>query len=463
MVDYLVSTLKFYGDREILLEGSKRIMSSQFIADIERSCSFWKHSFAGGGHHIGIVAENSYLWLVQCMGIIASGNTVVAFNYNLGEEELIDFIELSDTEIALCDDGMLHEYTTCGERISFLELSQAFCEIPVSFTKRSEDDVIMMYFSSGTSGKSKIVQLRNKGMMIYGDYYLNVNERGSKTVLIALPLHHVGGIFNSYDELLFGNRIVISSAKYLLRDLRRIKVTKIVLVPSMLRNIFTQIQKGNLSKEQLSGVKEIYYLGAPLFPGMYDKVRQLGMRLQANYGLTEVTRGISGAGPYRENSVGRVEPYAKVKIEEGEILAGGEGMMLGYYRNPVETNKVCQNGWLHTGDMGRMDEDGYLYITGRKKNIIILANGDNVSPEELEDKLYGCPLISECRVYGSDDKITAEIYTCPDEKKFEERKSQIENYIKKLNTTLPTMKRIGQIYIKESELSKTAMGKIKRN
>ncbi len=156
------------------------------------------------------------------------------------------------------------------------------------------------------------------------------------------------------------------------------------------------------------------------------------------------------------SSVGSPYDDADVRIVDDEIVIRHWGNMLGYYENEEETQKIIRDGVIYTGDLGYMDEDGYLYITGRKKNLIILSSGENVSPEELERLLYECKAVKECRAYEKNDRIAVAIYA------EEASHESIREFIAELNKTLPIYKRIYGIDFQTEELEKTASGKIKR-
>lgn len=466
MIRYLISRLEKYGDKVVVEDGTsaaaKEITARQMTEDVGRICFFWKQYFKEPGHHVGIMAENSYHWLIQCIGIIASGNVAVLYNHNLSEEGLLDFILQSDTEVALCDDGMLSEYERCRAKIPFIELSSACHQERMPFADREDAEVIMMLFSSGTSGKSKIVQITNKNARICMEHLCAGEMDGRKTILMPVPLYHIVGIMFSYITLAEGNRIVISSAKYLMRSIKKGNITRAYLVPSMLQMFLRQVRKGEIKTEQIEKLNEIHSFGASLLPGMDRQLSDMGIRVSVFYGLTEACAMISGYGEYRAGAAGKPAPFVEIRLEDGEIVVQGDNIMKGYYGNQEETEKVCKNGWFYTGDLGKIDEDGYLYICGRKKNVIILPNGENVSPEEIEERLYRCPLITECRVFAGGHSIQAEIYSSGEHPDFTERKAEIERFVKEMNVNLPLTHRLREIYISETELGKTATGKIKR-
>ena len=471
MIRLLASALKKNEDKPVLQSGGRgmELTGKQLLREIGRSFGFWKRFFADSGHHIGILAENSADWLIQFFGIIASGNLAVAYGVNDSDDEIRRRIRCSDTEVMLCDDGMISEYEAEQSGILFLEMSRAYAKEAEDFAVRGEEEEVMLLFSSGTGGRSKIVPLTNGNLLAFasclrgssGSHEETESGKSEDAVLIPVPLYHISGIFNSYYELLKGNTLIISSPKYLCRDIVSSSVTKAVLVPSMLKLLAEREVKDAALGRQVKQIREVICLGAALPFGLAEFLKNLGICITIYYGLTETAGIVSGLGDYRDGASGKIVPYMDVRFQDGEILLKGPNVMHGYYKNPEETTGVLKNGWLHTGDLAEI-RDGWLYIRGRKKNIIILDNGENVSPEELEEKLYACPFVTECLVSEKEGQITAEIYSAGKDMDYEERKRRIDHYVKQMNQKLPTTHRITRVQIRQKELEKTATGKIKR-
>lgn len=211
----------------------------------------------------------------------------------------------------------------------------------------------------------------------------------------------------------------------------------------------------------------IYSGGAYLNPALIDEFAQYGIELIQGYGMTEFSPRIAAnvRGYVKKESVGVVIPGGEVKIEDGEILVKGKSRMIGYYKDEEETSKALSGEWLRTGDLGYIDEDNFIFITGRKKNLIILANGENVSPEELENKYNGWLLAKELMVYSEDGKIIAEMFQNEDLVKLKGITNVEEVFAKKtdeINAELPLYKRIVKTIVRSSEFDKTVSGKIKR-
>ena len=218
--------------------------------------------------------------------------------------------------------------------------------------------------------------------------------------------------------------------------------------------------------------------GAYIEPELIREFAVWGINIVQGYGITECSPIVScNTDRYKKlESVGKVFPGCEAKIIDGEIWVKGAIVMREYYHDPEATAEVFSDEWFRTGDLGRIDEDGFLYLTGRKKNLIILANGENVSPEELERKLSQIPGVEEVLVSDMGGVIGAEIYAGdnnlrawnlenPSGDLQEEQKQirhRIEEEIKKLNLTLPAYQRIAKVVFRNTEFEKTATKKIKR-
>lgn len=194
----------------------------------------------------------------------------------------------------------------------------------------------------------------------------------------------------------------------------------------------------------------------------------IGIPIAQGYGMTECSPRIS-TGNFRDIStkgdVGKIVNGCTVKIADGEILVKSKSVMQGYYKYPEATQEALDaEGWLHTGDLGYVDEDNRLYITGRKKNLIILSNGENVSPEELENKFASVDLALEVLIYAEDGFITAEIFPNMDVcDSMDDAAEKLKEIIKEINLTLSSSKTIRRLRLRENEFDKTTSKKIKRN
>lgn len=224
------------------------------------------------------------------------------------------------------------------------------------------------------------------------------------------------------------------------------------------RKLFYQIL------EKLGGNLRIMVVGgAYIEPKLIKDFETWGITIVQGYGITECAPVIScNTDRYKKyDSVGKIVTGSSVKIVENEIWVQGPIVMKGYYNNPQETETVFADGWFKTGDLGYLDQEGFLYITGRKKNLIILPNGENVSPEELEQKVMRISYVKEVIVSQKDGQICAEVYL--DKEVEVEAENKIHSDIMLMNKSLPNYKKIGKVLIREEEFEKTTTRKIKRN
>lgn len=380
-------------------------------------------------------------------------------------------------------------------------------------------------FTSGTTGTSKGVMLSQDNLLYCMHASANMVNFSDKDVLFSvLPLHHTYEMScGILTPLMLGITVCFNnSLKYFMKNVNIFKPTGMVLVPlfvtTIYKKIMEEIQKKNKEKlfkgavavtknlrrvgldvrsiafaeirKALGGnLKKIICGGAALDPDYVDRFDEFGINISVGYGITECSPLVS-VNPYfrrKRGSVGIPVKNSIVKIiiedendneidaetgEIGEICVKGPQVMLGYYKNPEATAATfTQEGFFKTGDYGYIDEEGYLYITGRKKNIIVLPNGKNVYPEEIEEYLYKLDVISECVVVGRESGtgevvLTAIIY--PDYSKFEgcdqnEIIERMKAEVLKVNKQLPIFKQIRNIELKKSEFEKTSSKKIIRH
>lgn len=425
-------------------------------------------------------------------------------------------IVLSDNPDPLDADSGVFTYRGLAAYGHKLKLEKTTPVIPVE-----PDKMCALIFTSGTTGTSKGVMLSQRNITFNVTQSAKLVDLNSDDVLVSvLPLFHTyemtAGIML---PLLHGATICINdSITNALRDFKHYSPTMLALVPLFVSTIYKRIldsaEKKGAAKSLAAAIRASKYArlvgidlrrrlfgeilsafggkirtivcgGAALNPALVARFDELGIDLKQGYGITECSPIISVV-PYnvvRPASCGKPIEGMQVMIdrenasdETGEIVVKGSNVMLGYYKNKQATDEVLTpRGWFYTGDCGYMDDEGYLYITGRRKNVIVLNNGKNVFPEEIEEYLDRVPLIRECMVIGrtseEDDSIrlTAVIY--PDyEKAAEKNLSKEEDIfaffkeqIITLNKTLVSYKQIRNIEIRKTPFQKTTTQKIKRH
>ena len=379
------------------------------------------------------------------------------------------------------------------------------------------EEMSIMLFTSGTTSQSKVVALSHKNicsnLMDLGSV-LDVNS--DDILLSVLPVHHVfectvGFLFSLYK----GAQTVFSDGiRHIVDNLNEYKVSVMACVPSIYERIYMIIRKKleKQGKHQEISEKQEKYKYAPMeekkevFKEIHDmlggniklfisgaaaldykieeKYRLLGINLVQGYGLTE-TSPVVGVGSnkyYRTGSIGKSVPSVEAKVVDansegiGELVVKGPSVMLGYYNDKAATKKVIQDGWFYTGDLARIDEDGYIFICGRKKSVIVLKNGKNIFPEEMENLVNKIEGVKESFIFGKqqsedkdDIKINVQIvfdrqvmYEAYKVQTDEEIHRVLSNKIKEINKIMPPYKAIKGMLLTEKELIKTTTNKIKR-
>ncbi|WP_457643456.1 AMP-binding protein [Persephonella sp.] len=366
----------------------------------------------------------------------------------------------------------------------------------------SPDDTAVILYTSGTTGSPKGVMLTYRNLLsnIKGLEATNIADSSDSTVAI-LPFHHSYPLMVSMlYPLYIGATIVFLPAltpEEILKTMQKHRITVLIGVPRLYqlfhRKIFGQINSNIFTKSVFKAVKKLNYQpagklifkkvhrafggnikyfvsgGAKLDEDTAKDLWALGFKIIEGYGLTETSPIVSFNPPDRIKlgSAGKPIKGVQVKIQDGEVLVKGENVMKGYWNKPDETAKVIKDGWLYTGDTGYLDSEGYLYITGRKKDIIVLPSGKNINPEEIESRILKISdLVKEAAVVYTDGKLTAIIY--PDlEKAYQKGIVNLEetikwNVIDRVNQTLPDYKKISGFKLVNKELPKTRLGKIRR-
>ena len=378
------------------------------------------------------------------------------------------------------------------------------------------DEMCTLIFTSGTTSMSKAVMLTNKNIAS-NLYQLMCHETiyDTDVNLAFLPLHHA---FGSTGILLFlangATNVFCDGLRHIQSNLKEYKVTTFVCVPllleAMYKKIYAEIEKQNKVKivkfgkiiskfllvfhidirrklfkdiiNNLGGNIRFIVSGASAIDKKVAKgFNDFGILTVQGYGLTETSPVITAENEkgIKYGTVGLPVPEVKVRIDDknekgiGEIIAKGPNIMKGYYEMPEETEKVLKDGWFHTGDLGYIDKKGYIYITGRKKNVIVLKNGKNIYPEELEQLISQLPYVLENMVFGKekDDDLVVSAKVVYDKEYMlnknkditeEEIKELIWKDIKKINKGLPKYKYIKNLIVTDIPMIKTTTAKIKR-
>lgn len=415
--------------------------------------------------HIAMLAPNSYESISALYGMIASGNVVAVINPALPMEILKDQCRMADVTIFCCDESQRGSLEQLAEDITCVTLDQFRDAQPMDLMdmhSTEPEDTIVLVGTSGTTGKSKIVEITSSNMQSSLDGSIEAaSVPGMERDLQVLPLYHIGGVINTAFVFYHLRTLCIGrGVAYMFGDMPVLNPTHVPFVPSMMESVEKVFRKTSdpaaRAKYVGNGLRRVCTVGAAPKLSTCQYLISQGIALETAYGMTETTGAVTW-GELNEDNVGTIgKMYGNVQIrfQDGELQMKGAAVMKGYYKDPEETAKVIEDGWIHTGDVGYCDENGYYYITGRKKNVIILSNGENVNPEEIEAEFGKCPDILECMVYGSVKGICADIYA--------ENQEKAEAYVQAYNENVPLYRRVYKVNYTASPLEKTANGKIKR-
>ena len=433
----------------------------QFAADVLAAAGY----FVERGicdQHIALLASGGYRWVVSFFSIIATGNVAVPLNQALPSDMLRWQCEKASVDLICYDDVENVEKLSCCSTVSLDQLCGNGAASIDHLCCKDNNSPILMMFTSGTTGISKLVVLSAENLATSVDPpFLEVqHDCTPNRCLLSLPLYHIGSIREMLSRIYKNENLLIGrGAKYVFMDIPKLNPTHVGMVPAMAESFAKILKRMNsANRESIVGncFKGILAVGASMKPDVAEFLLKKGIEITVKYGMTE-SAGHGSWGILDENhigSIGKPDKNMTFDIKAGEILLRSNAVMQGYYNDPEETDKVIVDGWLHTGDMGYCDKNGYYYITGRKKNVIILANGENVNPEEIETAFGACASIEECLVYSDGKGICADVFT--------KEQEVVTAFINAYNSSVPMYRQVYKVNYTSEPLPKTGSGKIKR-
>ena len=485
------------------------------------------------GKRTVVIGPNSYTWLAAYYGIVINVGVVVPLDKGLPEEEIINSLVKCRADAIVYDDSLDMDFAAIADKVRKLgveiqelipmsDISQERMpehaalieEFRPEFKVIDKHAVDIILFTSGTSATAKAAQLTQRNIASTIAAMRKVEPIFEDDVeMILLPLHHA---FGNQGVLMFISNgctnVFCSGLKYIQKELKEYGVSSFFCVPLIIESIINKVLKTAEKEGRLETLEKgrriarmLLRLGidirrrlfrdvidglggklrflisgaAPLDLNILQYATDFGILTVQGYGLTETAPTIASESYFyrKPGSVGHAMPGVEVKINNpdedgvGELFARGPNVMKGYLDDDEADKEVFVNGWFNTGDLARIDEEGYIFLTGRKKNVIVLKNGKNIYPEEIESIIDGIPYITENVVMGEkvgdDYRLVAHIVYDPDAdavrgKSVAEVQAIADADFEKISAEMPVYKRIKQVYIRTEPFEKTTTQKIKR-
>lgn len=487
---------------------------------------------------IAVMGKNSYSWAISYLAATIIG-VVVPIDKEASNENIKEFLNVSNSKAIIADDKYLNEifefkselkneillidmkntskYTNLSDLISDGKKLFENGNKDYENIKINPDEMKILLFTSGTTGNSKAVMLSHRNICSNIISIASIVKVDNSTrVLSILPLHHTYECTIGYLLVIYGGGTICycEGLRYITKNIQEYQPTFILCVPLLLENVYKKVIKtlksslpekytrdeskiiDNLPfylkgivkrkvKKSLGGKIKTFIVGAAAIkPELVEAFFKLGIKVLQGYGLTECSPLVAGNNDFRYKaaSCGMPIPNVEYKIDNpndegiGEIIVKGPNVMLGYYENEEATKKVLIDGWFHTGDLGYIDNEEFLYISGRSKNMILTKNGENIYPEEIENILNDDDLIEESLVIGTsngkdDVQVKAKIFPNIEAikeylgNKFptkEEISKILNEAVKKANEKLPNFKHIKSFKIMDEDFERTTTNKVKR-
>jgi long-chain acyl-CoA synthetase len=513
---------------------------AQSLEQIEHLADFLAASGIKKGDKITVTGKNSPEWAIAYLATLFAGAIVVPIDYAIHNDEILTIVKASDSVAAFVDEekydaldpgqlGLKARWSLSKKKPGYIyDFTSKTANMTIE--PATESDLAAILFTSGTTGTPKGVMLTHSNFV--SDCFLaqgNLDIYHTDIFYALLPIHHSYTMLAVFleaisvgAEIVFGQRMV---TKAILKDLKEAKVTMLLGVPLLFNKVLAGIMKGLkdkgafiyglirflmlisgfikktfkvnpgkkmfgavLDKASLRTIRNCISGGGPLAPSIFRMYNQLGIDFVQGYGLTE-TSPIIALNPteaYKETSVGRILPGMEMKIidpdEEGrgQIVVKGPMVMQGYYKNEAATRESFQDGWLLTGDVGYLDSDNYLYLTGRAKNLIVTEGGKNVYPEEIENRFQLYSEVDQVLIKGHEldkkQKIEGiEAYIFPSKDWFDQDTAKtgktwnpaaieehIQEVVDQVNKTMLPYSRIDKVTVLKEALEMTTTKKVKR-
>lgn len=414
-----------YPKRVAAIHNEKEITYQELLDNACKVSDYIEDYINMKNQNIGIIFNNQIEFIYSMFGILISGNIVVPIPHNSTENEINIIIYNCDVKLCVADENIKH----CIKNIECITWDECYAHINKMSNKSIDcfgvsNEVAFIFSTSGSTGNCKAVQLTHENIIESATGHsiaLGINE--NDRFLATMPFHTSHGVANVIVACIMSLTIIVIYRvpiipKKMSSTINKYKITIFSSVPTYMA-LFIKYQNGN---NDFPSVKTVIISGAKLYENLYNEIKDVfnNADILHTYGLTEasprvsmMTRDsniLSCGKPVRGVEMRIINEDGELAItdEIGEIQVKGKNVMKGYYENDVLTNNTVVHGWLHTGDIGKIDKYGNLHVISRKKNVII-NSGQNIYPEEIEEKLLSCDNVKEALVFGFPDEIYGEI------------------------------------------------------
>ncbi len=481
---------RFYVKNELNIKSYR-----EFFEDSLAVCRYIR-SLENKRIHIGFIGRTNYEYVACLTGMIFSGNVVVPFAPDITVEEATQLFADADIEMLFCEEeflqkaerineiyGNIKKVVSLGDMVWFADIFKNYSSdseyAALSELDEKPDECALIIYTSGTTGERKGVMLSNHNLAANSSYE-TYSMDDDDVSLSVLPMHHVFCYACDVLKTLYdgGTLCLNGEITNLYKNLLRFEPTIMRIVPSMCKSILTKIKVAErrhpeLSKREAAELvvgkkfRRMIAGSAFLSSALIDEFEQYGITARQGYGMSECSPRIttSDFSDKCKYSNGKLLGTDEVRVQDGEIQVKGPSVMLGYYKKHLRTKEAfTDDGFLRTGDLGYIKDD-HIYLVGRKKNLIILSNGENISPEEIENCFVDDGIVKEVVVYAEKDSIIAEIF--PDELlasslEIVDVEGEIEKIVDRVNIGLNPDRHINSFRIRNKPFDRTSSGKIKR-
>ena len=461
-----------YPDTVAIMDNGKTYTYAELDAEVAAFRAVLHENGITPGCLVGILCPNSFEFVKAYLACATCGVPSVLMPAHLDEKTVYGMSMMFGMKAVIYHEALTDQVSIIKQMGSTILISaEATADTTLPAIPVPADTLCTILFTGGTTGKSKGAKLSHRAVMagtkngcfgiktIFGERYL-----------LVLPLTHVFGLIRNLMTCLYtGSTLyVCRNNKDMFRDAAVFKPTIMILVPAlaeMALGLSKQFGRNMLGSE----LRTIICGAAPVPPYLVREYHEMGIALLPGYGLTESANLVSGnpEALAKPESVGLIYDGMEYKLVNGELWLKGVNMMDGYVGGDNET--AYEDGWFKTGDLARIDEDGYLYITGRTKEIIVLQSGENVSPAELEVKFYGIDAVQDCLVYDRTENgaqiLVLEVLPRMSTVKamgITDPEAHIRAEVQRINETLPPFERVQKVILRDTDFPRTPAMKIDR-